>query len=319
MIKRAMTIAFMLTLVLGLAGCQFAMDEVSGKNEDLFVGVSLRIEDWGKPTRFDEEGTPYWESEGEEEIVELTPEQAAAFARGEIPVDLFSHEVPISKYAYYQVKREDDAGSYAEAVNTWPGSAQAHISVTDEGEEYSVNLKVYVCGEAVARYDIMDGYVSMTLDNVYQRPDGSVYCAREDGGISGYIGGWTQTIRQEETTKDIHGNVQSYAMEISVEFIQVPELQEATVLAFDAEHNLLGAMPVALDGADDFVITPPDGTAYLILEETAVDAEGNTILTRSFADMPKTKYERSLALFTVYVPSEDHLARPNSIRLPEPT
>ena len=318
MIKRAMAIALMLAMTLMLGGCRLAMEEDSGKGEDLFVGVSLRVDDWGEPTGWDEEGHPYWASP-EEETVELTSEQAAAFLRGEFPTDLFSNEKPIGPYAYYLTQREENGETYNETVNTWPGSAQAHISVTDEGEEYTIALKVYVCGEAVSRYDIDTSYVIMRVDDIYQRPDGSLYCLQDRAGMSGYINGFLQTIRQELNATGLHGETSHYAMEISTEFILVPELKEANVLAFDAAHNLLETIPVvpvATEfGYDDCEILPPADTAYLILEERAIDEEGNEVFTRSVADMPDSEYEWSNAPFTIYVPSEDHLAKPCYVRL----
>lgn len=320
MIKRAMAIALVLALALMLGGCRLAMDEDNGKGDDLFVGVSLRVEDWGEPTGWDEEGFPYWDAP-EEETVDLTPEEAALFLRGEFPTSLFSNEQPIGPYAYYLVQRKENGEIYNETVNTWPGSAQAHISVTDEGEEYTVTLKIYVCGEAVSRYETDYFDVIMHVDDIYQRPDGSLYCLQDRAGVSGHIDGFLQTIRQELNATDLHGETSSYAMEISTEFVLVPELKEANVLAFDAVHNLLETMPivpVATEfGYDDCEILPPTDTAYLILEEKAVDEEGNVVVTRSVADMPSSEYEWSNALFTIYVPAEDHLAIPCYVRLLE--
>lgn len=299
------------------------MDEDGSAGEDLFVGVSLRVEDWGEPTGWDNDGHPYWASEEEEEILDLTPAQAEAFLRGEFPQDLFSNEKPLGPYVYYVVKREENGEAYTHTVNTWPGSAQAHVSVSDEGEAYAISLTIYVCGEAVSRYDVDHSYVSMYLDSVYQRPDGSVYCVSDRAGVTGHIDGFSQTVRQERKATDIHGETSGYAMEISAAFVLVPELKEAHVLAFDAAHNLLQTLPVVpvADGFGGYEceIQPPADTAYLILEETAIDEEGNEVFTHALADMPGTAYEQSIAPFTIYVPAEDHLAIPCYVRLPEGT
>ena len=313
MIKRAIAVALMLMLALTLEGCQLAMEETS-KGQDLLIGVSLRVEDWGKPTGWDEEGEPYWEHDSEEEAIELTPQQAAALMRGEFPEILYSNERPIGPYAFYLAQEEEDGEPHISSVNTWPGSAQKHIAVSDEGEAYTIDLKVYVCGEDVSCYDVNSSHVFMYIDDIYRRPDGSIYCVQDRGGVMGHIDGFQQTIRQELTTTDIHGIASGYAIEITTEYVLVPEMREASVLAFDAEHNLLAAMPVMprADGYGgwDCEIDPPANTAYMLLEQTASNEEGKVALTRSFAEMPRTEAERSLASFTIYVPSEDHLAKP---------
>lgn len=316
--KKIGTIFLACTLALLLAGCQFALEADETKAEDLFVGVSLRIEDYGEPTGLDADGNPYWESE--EEPVELTDAQAEAILRGD-DMPLGQQEWPVGKYAFYLIQREDESGSYDETVNSWPGDSQVHITVTDEGEVRELKLQVYLCGEDTTRYDVSHGFVSMYIDNVYRRPDGSLYCVHENGGVSGHIGGFTQTIKQETTVKSSDGKMESNAMEVSVEFIQVPVLQSARVLSFDAEYNLLET--IVLDpkkteyGVEDCEILPPAGTAYMILEETAIDEQGETVITRSLAEMPQSEYERSIALFTLYIPSQDHLALPCYVRLPE--
>ena len=317
MIKRAIAAALALMLALTLEGCQLAMEETS-KGQDQLIGVSLRVEDWGEPTGWDEEGHPYWEQGGEEEAIELTPQQAAALIRGEFPEILYSNERPIGPYAFYLAQEEEDGEPRISTVNTWPGSVQKHISVSDDGEAYTIDLKIYVCGEPVTRYDIDTSYVSMYIDDIYQRPDGSLYCVQDRPGVSGHIAGFQQTIRQELETTDIHGKASSYAIEITTEYVLVPEMREANVLAFDAEHNLLATMPVVPQadgyGGWDCEIDPPANTAYMLLEQTVIDEDGSVALTRSFAEMPGTEAERSLASFTIYVPSEDHLAKPCYVR-----
>lgn len=328
-------IATLVVLLLGtmlLAGCgNFAMEEDRSVQNDVLVGVSLRIYDPGEPDGMDEEGNYYWyadEDEAAENVyeswsegdtthtdggAELTEEEFKRLLGGSM--EHSSGEYPIGQYYWYFYERVDELGICNGSECNWPGSAKMHITVNDEGEEYALTAEVYLCGSRFAQTP----FISIHLEPIYQKADGTLYCRRELNGVSAQISGFSQTVSEESSIKAVDGSIVRYRTEISVSFVQVPALESAVIYAFDAQHQVLSCetlVPQADEsGAWRCEYTPPEGAAYLLLEEHCTDEQGDADIRYTSANL--TSAAEYLALFTVYLPNEDGLAMPCNVYLPQ--
>ena len=297
--KKISAIAFVALMICALlCGCQFAREDgAEAQSPDRLVGISLKPELYGEPDGYDEDGNPYWQGDpGEEADLELTAEQIAALARGEdIVVDAPAGE--IGPYAVYFLAEDEGIGLHADG---WPGDTHTAIHVTDEGTTYRLEATAYACDERIFNADT---YNSLSLDAVYQRPDGSLY-TQSMSGVSGLIGGYTLTLTEERSETDGKEKcIERVEIEANVEWVD--RLTEARVLAFDAEHVLLSETTLDL-AAGSFDVTVPDGAAYLLLEETTVDQDGAEHVRRSAADWTGAT-EKSL--FRIYIPNADGTAQ----------
>ncbi|MDO4739282.1 MAG: hypothetical protein Q4A66_01305 [Eubacteriales bacterium] len=310
--KRVFALILLLAAALALSGCRFAMEETEAQNSrGRMVGMSLRVYDPGEPDGVDEEGNVYWLPTEEESMPqELTEEEFKALLGGGPRSDApAKNEYPIGEYYYYAWKRTDDLGVTNGAEDHWPGSVQTHITVNDEGEKLELDAAVYLNSEAFG------DFVSFHIDPIYERADGSVYCARDLAGVSGHIDGFSQTVTEETKTTGIDGEVESYAMEFTVRYEHKKQLREARVLAFDAQHNVLSEsvlVPEETEHGDlrcDYA--PPEGAAYLLLEEHFADGA----VARTSADLASAS--PTLALFTVYVSDGGYFAYPCRVFLEE--
>ncbi len=282
--KRYALLAALLCAAMLLGGCRLAREEQRA-DEKRLVGVTIKIQDWGEPTGLDEEGNPYWE-----------------WPDGETP-DPYSGS--LGTYSYYILSGEDDAGPYTSMEGSWPGDADTHLTVTDEGENTVFTGTVYLNR---ALFD-EETYREIYVCPVYLDAEGEL--SSESGqGMSGSLGSSSITISEtESTTKD--GASFSRGFSCSVTFETVDPLTSARMLAFDGENTLIEAadLPLSTEG---MAWTAPANAAFLVLESTVLDANGRETITRQIAS--RGEWEKA-SPFKLFIPQEDGLCLPVTVEI----
>ena len=186
--NKKFALVLLLCAALLLSGCRFAMEETHSANEDVLVGMALRVYDPGEPDGYDDDGNAYWYNTEPENETELTPEQVKALMGGG-PVDLTTgqNEYPIGEHYCYITQTEDENGVTNIAELSWPGKVNQHFTTTDTGEEFELDATVYLNSESFG------SFVSFHLDPIYRRADGTLYSRHDLAGVSGHIQGFSQS------------------------------------------------------------------------------------------------------------------------------
>lgn len=310
--KQFVWLCAVLVAVLCLSGCRFAMEETTSGGKDRLIGVSLRVYDPGQPDGVGEDGEVFWNSDeneraqngeaqvrlqGDEFIVEY-PEKSTAQEMG-------------SYYSYMRRSTGENGDIHNEIEQNWPGIVQNHITVSGNSEVYEMDASVYLCGDLFAQ-GTTPSYATLFFDSVYQREDGSVYVVSDRAGMSGMLDGFSQETETTSTVTTPDGQSQEWGFRFRVELIRVPKLLSARVLAFDESNAVIEEIPLmhAEEGGSGGyfcrIVIPPEA-AYLILEETSVDSQGQTCVTRTAANLPAQENE---PLFPLRVPAGDGFALP---------
>ncbi len=310
MCKRIFVALLASLLAISLAGCQFAMEEGEKAKQDRMIGVSIRVYDPGEPDGINENGDIYWEVDEEEraeENVRLQMDGDDIYI--EYPDNYYEKE--IGEYYCYIRKAEGENGEiYNHHEQNWPGWVKTNIVVNDDGETYELDSAVYVCGDRFGNYE-EPSYVSLHIDSIYQREDGSIYAQQDRAGVSGMIDGFIQKTETTTTVKTPDGETQEWGFSFNVQYVRVPELVSAKIIAFDENHAVISETVLDPEqqpeyGGYQYDYAIPERAAYLVLEEEGTDIDGKTVVTRTISDIPP---KPNHALFTYYVPVGDGFAR----------
>lgn len=307
--NKALCLLLLLCACAALAGCRFAAEQPSTQPA-MYVGVSLKLENWGAPAGYDEDGTPYYEPEPQEMQPELTGAQTRAILQGE-PLSL-DEALPLGERWFCIRTWTDEDGNESAGMEQhgWPGEVRHHMTVSDTEEKYESDAQVYITG-ALFRGDSDDRFVMLHLDDIYQRPDGTVYASRRHGGVGGHIGGFSREITSSESQTGADGVTKTVSVRCKVSIQYVNELETALVCAFDERGALLSRTALdwqgALDAQTALTYAVPQDAAYLILEETGVTMTGARQTLRTLANLPA---QDGAALFTLRAPDGTGFALP---------
>lgn len=304
-------LALALCACAALTGCQFAKEDTLNKaqDSDSYVGVCLRLINWGEPDGYDEYGNPYYN--GEDEQVELTDAQTQALIEGK-PIEFDTPELPISdRYFYTRTMKDEQGNEYVglEQAN-WPGAIKNHISVSDTEDKHESDAEVYVTGSEF-RYDSADkNTVELRIDDIFERTDGTIY-AKQSGGIFGYVDGYTRETKSSTSVKDENGALKTFTVRCKVTINYVNELETATIIAFSADGALIARTEINWRVAQERIeYDIPADAAYLVLEQTSINIENTRETERTLKNLPFTE---DMPLFTIFVPDDVGFANPIGI------
>lgn len=153
------------------------------------------------------------------------------------------------------------------------------VSVTDEGESFSLSGTIYVCdpGDECILY----------FNPVYQTPSGEVYAVSGDSmGFGPDSAGAGYTVKNSEKhTETANGAEKSFCSEFEISMRVVSGTEKVSILQFGGNDELLGKAEYAPGEAPERIDTLP-GARYIIVESASADGvsrelfeEGDEFLT----------------------------------------
>lgn len=174
---------------------------------------------------------------------------------------------------------EDGMGSWS-LFGSGVNDRKTEISVTDEGEEITLDGTIYLTPEAAG--DSMCLYVNP----VYQTDSGEFYAVSgqglgfDDAGMEGEV--FSTTLR-EETTLTKNGEKSSFSSAVTVRLSILREPVRITLFQMDANHRILredsytpGTLPERLSAEPK--------TAYILIETESQAPDGSVSWKREIFD-----------------------------------
>jgi hypothetical protein len=281
MIKKLAAVCCLLAVLLSAGGCRLAKEE-SGTAEakDRLIGVFVTTEHLDL---FDFEGY-------------INDHTDSALTGGEITTGgdnkkyngrVYATQTISNGHADYAFEGLDGISFYepyvpatesADAYNALIGGDGIGDSkvVIAAGDNKGLTLEgtIYVTPEAAGR--------AYFFNPVYQDAAGNVYVTTGSGSTSightaegtvfsqSYKESYTETVNGKQTADDV-----SVTVAVSMKY----DAEEFAILQMDDEHTVLARDEYA-PGAVPETITPRSGTAYMISESRAKDADGKTQVSR---------------------------------------
>lgn len=143
----------------------------------------------------------------------------------------------------------------------WFSDVHLHVNSTDEGEEYTISGTLYVCDE------LIPSGVILKAEEVYQRPDGSMYAVNGGHNYSGHLSGLKIDINQSRTATDTEGKKSSESCTVTLRVEKAEHVILAELLEMDADNQEISRHILN----DQFEIPLSAETEWVLLHETLKD------------------------------------------------
>ena len=272
----------------GLCGCCLAREDAGAVNTpDRLVGALITTEylDLFDMDAYISDHTDQFLSDGDI-MIDSAGYEGRLYADVERsendPRDVLSASFPGTDGIYFfsaYTETEDGTGSWS-LSGSGVNDQKAAISVTDEGEEITLDGTIYLTPEAAG--DSMCLYVNP----VYQTDSGEFYAisgqgfGSDDENMEGEV--FSATLR-EETTLTNNGKTSSFAAAVTVRLSILREPVRITLFQMDSDHRILqedsytpGMLPERLDAEP--------GTAYILIETESRAPDGSVSWKRELFD-----------------------------------
>ncbi|MEM5769845.1 MAG: hypothetical protein AAGU32_16385, partial [Bacillota bacterium] len=147
------------------------------------------------------------------------------------------------------------------------------------------------------------------VNPVYQTPDGEVYATPGEGMGFGSVweGSMGSTTYSDTSTETINGETVTRTNEVTVFITGSNTVQQAVLKQMDENDQVISRDVITQDSIPESIRVSPD-TAYMILEEHCIDAEGNAAVKRTLMDMDE-------AYFNVQFTGEHGIVIPSMVTL----
>ena len=290
-------VAACLLAALLLAGCSLATQD-EGEAAGQFVGLRLRLWDINSEEEWAADETAF-ELDGNGRLVEKPAEN-----RTEYTLDDGDQFVVLET-----VQTETGAPSVGFRFSDAMADAHQSVNVTDAGTDYAAECRVHFSSDIMRN----SGTHILFFDSIYQRPDGTLYCQRESGGISGHIGGFSHSVSTSRSQTGADGKTTAETLTVKVDSEVCPRLESVCLIEMDESDRPVARHAVDLSEKQDTIYVS-DAAAYVLVREEAVDdsedGQGRTVTTYSALNLSEGG-----AFHTIYVPRDDGWTIPVTLRI----
>ena len=310
-IRKAAALWGLAVALLSLSGCQLAK-EVEIREQDVLCGILVTTREQEDACReaWGEAGTkPESLVLTEKELLQMKDGANIRFPQDEpgIQVEGLWQESGDIVFKGLEgasllagCRRQDEAGEYLHFTSTGVMTdMKADSSTTDTGEFNRVEGTVSVCQNAV---------VTVHMNPVYQRPEGSIYAIL--GGAGGFWnsgktspGGVYSQSYKEEQKKRVDGKEISTGQEFTVRLAVDVETTSVTVKEWDAGDGFLGETTVKR-GQEHFTLQ--ETAEYFMVEER----RGDGLVERSVYTWDEEKSREGMLNHTVFYGNDYGLLEP---------
>lgn len=182
----------------------------------------------------------------------------------------------------------------------WFSDVHLSLHTRDSGEERRFEGTLYVCPE------LIPSGVLLKAEEVYQRPDGSLYAVNGGHNYSGHLGGLKIEIDQSRTVTDSEGNETTDSCIVTLRVEEEAHVLSAELIEMDAANQEIARH--ALESQEEIRLSPQAEWA-LLTENLADGSARRTALNRPFNETYNETY------IEIRRPNEQGVCAPVSYRL----